>query len=343
MLIRAAGAIWLAAVLWTTAHAQTPVVRMEMILPRATDPAIDSALSSHRAALATSGATVRNQLFLFLHGGGGTAGGAGLITTTAAEQGFHALAVTYPMNVLPSQFCASGADGGSCQESFRREILEGADFSPHITITRANSVENRALKLLRYLDSAHPGENWAQFDSTGSLRWSKITVYGHSMGASNAALLAKLHLLPRVCLSGPATDIALWWSNAATPAANIYGFSHAQDPMYTGQQSGWTAMSLAGTLADVAASSPPYANTHRLLATTPPAGAGTDYHNSPTMDGATPKDGANVPVYKPVWIYMMTEGGTTAVSPARPGWFPGLSEIAKRRVDALGRKARPGK
>ena len=319
------------------AAAQAPVVRMETVLPKATDPAIDSALSAHRAALATSGATLRNQLFLFLHGLGGAASGAGEITTAAAEQGFHAIAITYPMNVSPASSC-SGSGAGPCTESFRREILEGVDLTPAITITRANSVENRALKLLRYLDSIHPGEGWAQYDSSGSLRWSKIVLYGHSMGGSNVSVLAKLHPVARLCVSSPATDISQWWSSAATPADRVYGFSHAQDPMYPGQQSNWTAMGLAGALTDVGTSPSPYGNSHKLLATATPGGAGTDYHNSPTMDGATPRDGNNAPLYKPVWIYMMTGGGTTAIRPSSGKRFPAKME-GSENVDALGRSA----
>jgi pimeloyl-ACP methyl ester carboxylesterase len=318
------------------ALAQAPAVRMETVLPRATDPVIDSALSAHRAALATSGVAMRGQLFLFLHGLGGAASGGGEITTTAAEQGFHAVALTYPMNVSPAAACTGGSSA-ACFENFRREILEGVDLTPVIAISRANSVENRALKLLRHLDSVHPGENWAQFDSAGTLRWSKIVLYGHSMGGSNVALLAKLHAVPRLCVSGPATDISQWWTNPATPAANIYGFSHAQDPMYAGQQMNWSTMGLAGTLTDVGASSPPYGNSHRLLATATPAGAGTDFHNSPTMDGATPRDGSNVPIYKPVWVYMMTGGAVTGIRGRTI--TPGIAPVAGfRGADALGRR-----
>jgi hypothetical protein len=98
-------------------------------------------------------------------------------------------------------------------------------------------------------------------------------------------------------------------------------------------------------LTDVGTSSPPYGNSHRLLATATPAGAGTDFHNSPTMDGATPRDGSNVPIYKPVWIYMMTGGTVTGIKGraiprgiAAPAGLPAVDALGRERD---GRSAGP--
>ena len=49
------------------------------------------------------------------------------------------------------------------------EIIDGTDRTPKVTISRANSIENRVVKLLQYLDRAHPSEGWGS-SSMGTRR-----------------------------------------------------------------------------------------------------------------------------------------------------------------------------
>ncbi|HVZ93792.1 MAG TPA: hypothetical protein VG797_04715 [Phycisphaerales bacterium] len=307
------------------AGAQT--IRTESVLPATTDPAITMALSAHRVAFATDIAH-RNRLFVYLHGAGGTASSGTLLLSAAAENGFHAIGITYPMDQTPFQFCSTDFH---CQELFRRELIEGVDSSPHIAISRADSIENRIIKLLQHLDTAHPGEGWGSYAPGASIAWTSMVVYGHSMGGANAALLARDHELAGACISAPAADIQGWWSAPATPVQRIFGFSHVQD-RFAQLQGVWATMGLNafGAVQDVATVAAPYSNTHMLSTSVAPA-AGNDYHNSPTTDGATPRLGDGTPVYQPVWSYMMLGGA--AQTPACPGdadgdGAVGLSDIA---------------
>jgi len=74
------------------AHAQ---VRQELIAPVATEPAITGWTGNHAAAFDPNIAH-RQRLVLFLHGQGGTGSGARELLKLAAEEGFHAVGLTYP-------------------------------------------------------------------------------------------------------------------------------------------------------------------------------------------------------------------------------------------------------
>lgn len=287
-------------------------IRQDSVLPTATDPAITIALAAHRAAIATD-APLRESLLVYLHGAGGTASSGTELLKTAAELGFHSIGITYFMNVLPSQACMSA--NFACHEAFRREIIEGIDYSPQIAIARPDSIENRIAKLLLYLELQHPGEGWTQYLDGEAIRWDRVVVYGHSMGGSNTALLSELHELRGACISSPATDINGWFGGALTPASRVFGFSHVNDN-FAAIQSAWVTLGLSGfgALQDVAMTASPFGGTHRLSTSLTPAGAGTDFHNSPTTDGATPRLPDGTPVYKRVWRYMLLGG-----IPACPG------------------------
>jgi len=51
--------------------------------------------------------------------------------------------------------------------------------SPHLDVSRADSIENRLIKLLLYLRQNRPTEGWDQFlTADGGLRWESIAVAG---------------------------------------------------------------------------------------------------------------------------------------------------------------------
>src|ERR1043165_8663884 len=258
-------------------------VRTENILPQSTDPAIDGWLGAHSVAFSPSIAH-RNLLFLYLHGQGGSGTGASGLLKTAAEEGFHAVGLTYPNDWSPFNLCAGDP---SCPENLRSEIIDGTDRTPVIAVSRANSIENRLIKLLAYLASAHPGEGWDQFTSGSVIAWDHTVVWGHSQGGGDAGGIARRHLLARPCFSAPAADggpgnPAAWWATHLTPASLCYGFCHTQDSLST-RGAFWDAlgMSAFGSLIDIATQSP--AGTHEISTSIAPAVAG-QYHNSVIAD-----------------------------------------------------------
>jgi acetyl esterase/lipase len=307
------------ALLTTSAVGQS--VRLESILPASTDPSINGWLGAHAAAFSNE-TDQRGQLMVYLHGQGGTGTGASELLRTAARAGYHAVGLTYPNDWSPFILC-SGSNDPSCSENLRREIIDGTDRSSLIAVSRANSIENRLIKLLAHLEAMHLGEGWGSYvdTTTGTIRWNLIAVWGHSQGGGNAGVLARHQSLARVCLSAPAADggpgaPGQWWASHATPSAAYFGFCHTQDSLNT-KIAFWTALGMApfGSVVDIASAVPPYANTHMLSTSVAPAIAG-QFHNSVVADSVTPRSPDGSAVYIPVWSYMLTAPIDTTSSQA---------------------------
>ena len=289
-------------------------LRIEIISPQSTDPAINQWLTPHYVVFDTADSP-RNQLFVFMHGLGGVPAGCSDLIKTAAMERYHAVGVTYPNDWAPFTFCQNGSDP-NCYENLRREILDGIDRSPHIAVSQTNCFENRLIKLVQYLDGLHPTENWDQFLSGGAPDWSKIVVWGHSQGATNAAVLAKHQVLARLIMSAPPADAvpggyAQWWYSHVTPTNVYFGFCHTQDQL-SAKVAVWNILGMGafGGVQDVASIPSPYNNSHELSTSVAPAQP-EQYHNSVVADNVTPRDAFGEPVYRPAWRYLMT--------PATPG------------------------
>lgn len=302
----------------TAAHAQ---VRLENVTPITTDPAISGWFGAHGTAFDPV-ADQRGELLVYLHGQGGTGTGASELLKTAARAGYHVVGLTYPNDWSPFNFCSGGGDP-DCAEKIRREILDGVDRSPSIAVSRANSVENRLIKLLRHMDAQHPGEGWGTYlePLTDAIRWNRIAVWGHSQGGGNAGVLARHQVLARICLSAPAADggagsPAAWWADHATPSGSYFGFCHTQDAL-NAKVAFWNALGMGafGSVVDIASSTAPYSNTHQLSSSVQPQVAG-QFHNSVVSDAVTPRNPDGTPVYAPVWEYMLTAPLGESSSPA---------------------------
>ncbi len=311
---------FLAGLTLLVANATGQPVRVVSVLPASTDSAINGWLGAHSVAFSTE-TDQRGQLFVYLHGQGGTGTGANELLRTAARAGYHAIGLTYPNDWSPFNLC-SGSTDPSCAENIRREIIDGVDRSSLIAVSRPNSIENRLIKLLAHLETMHPGEGWGSYvdAATGTIRWNLVAVWGHSQGGGNAGVLARHRSLARVCLSAPAADggpgsPAPWWDSHATPSGAYFGFCHTQDGLNT-KVAFWTALGMAafGPVTDVATAVPPYANTHMLSTSVAPAIAG-QFHNSVVADSVTPRNPDGSAVYIPVWSHMMTAPTDTTSSP----------------------------
>ncbi|MFM8732670.1 MAG: BPSS1187 family protein, partial [Phycisphaerales bacterium] len=297
-------------VLSWVAVCQAQTVRTESVAPVAANPAASGWFAPHLVAFAPD-VTQRNQLFVFLHGMGGNGSGASALVRSAAELGFHAVGLTYPNDWSPFNLCSGDPN---CPEAIRREILDGVDRSPLVTVPQADCIAARLRSLLAYMNGMHPDENWLQFVNGTSIAWDRIVVWGHSQGGGNAGVIARHHAVARLCTSAPAADggpgnPAAWWSGGATPGERCFGFCHTLDALNT-KVAFWNALGMGafGQVTDVAGAVPPFGGTHMLSTSVAPAVAG-QYHNSVAMDATTPKDADNLPVYKPVWQYLMVGAG----------------------------------
>lgn len=235
----------------------------------------------------------------------------------AARLGYHVIGLVYPTNVGPGG-CFGGPDP-DCFGNVRLEIIDGVDRSSLVAVNRANSIDNRLTKLLRYLGAQFPGEGWSRFLHNGAPKWSQIAVGGHSAGASQAALIGKIRHLDRVVmLAGPAAEsaeFASWISIGKTPAAKYFALVHVRDHFAPAIFANVAALQLErfGEPVQVERAQPPYAGTHVLITDLEPLGgyATPNPHISVAVDPVTPLDDDGTPLLRDAWRYMLREYTTS--------------------------------
>ena len=119
-------------------------------------------------------------------------------TNHAADMGFDAIGLTFVNNYSVNETC-NVQTNLDCYSNLRLESLDGTDRTNLINVNRANSIENRLIKLLIYLENNFPNENWDQYlDENSQIRWEKIVVAGHSHGGGTAGIIAKNHRFCKV-------------------------------------------------------------------------------------------------------------------------------------------------
>jgi para-nitrobenzyl esterase len=291
------------------------------IPPKDTDSEITTNLEPHYVALNKS-VPARNQLFLFFPGTGGKPHLYQQIINTAADLGLHAIALNYPNDraVNGPTLCGGTNTDLDCYAKVRLEIKDGTDRTPLVTITRANSIENRLIKLLVYLHARFPNDGWRQYlEDDLTIKWSSIVVSGHSQGGGHAGIIGRYHLVARVVMFAamdynarvgrPANWIALPSSTPnATPPERFYGFSHQRDQgvnfaILSTQI--WPAygMDAFGPMVNVDDTAPPYHNSHMLTSNL--EAPTRNYHNCIVVDQYLTLLPDGTPVYKPVWEYLL--------------------------------------
>jgi hypothetical protein len=282
-----------------------------VVSPQDTDPAINTHNNVHTWALPFSH-TRRNKLFVFLPGTGGIPFVYQQIVRAAAKNGFNAVGLMYPNSTSVNEVCAYKFDP-VCHENTRMEIIDGTNRTPLITVTRANSIENRLIKLLVHLHSNDDAYGWGDYlDGQTNLVWSDIVIAGHSQGGSHAALIAKTRLVHR-CLMFASMDWRIpenqppgWVGTPGlTPPERYFGLGHYDDPTVSSNRIviNWNALELDTFAPEqlVDQSVAPYEGSHMLMTDLP----STNQHGCMIADQAmiTNNQGS---VYLPVWHWMMT-------------------------------------
>jgi pimeloyl-ACP methyl ester carboxylesterase len=284
------------------------------VLPHETDPGILEFGRPHRIFLDDS-VPARGQLLVFLPGTGATTSDQDEFGRTAASLGYHVVYLMYP-NDVPAAVCQDDEDENTF-ERFRREIIQGGDFDPRVTVERVDSIENRLLKLIEWLAANRAAEGWAQFLDRNEPAWARVVLAGHSQGGGHAQLLAKDHAVARVVVLGSPKDYSLrhgrpaaWYGGGATPKARMFALVHEQDTQaisFAMQLENLRASGL-DSLADADAQAPPYGHARVLTTDQPgqPVNSGLA-HLGLVFDFTLPRGHDGRPVYRPAWIYMLTE------------------------------------
>jgi hypothetical protein len=286
-------------------------LRIDLILPRLTDLAIDRWLEPH-CVVFNPDIPVQGNLFLFLSGSYGHPGRQSLIVQAAAAMGYPAINLRYPNFWTVGGLCQNSPDP-DCHAKVRREIIYGVDSSPKIEINAANSIQNRLVKLLQYLHRQYPEQGWLKYLEGETPQWQSMVVAGHSQGGGHAAMIAKEQEVARVIMFGAPADtcrgnrsLASWISTPnATPCDRYFGFVHIQDQGFKKIQQAWQrlGMDAYGSMVDVDKQSPPYLGSHQLVTAARPARPGK-YHASVVVDHSTPTRVDGTPLFQEAWQYL---------------------------------------
>lgn len=295
---------------------------IRQIKPSDTDPLITTFNSDSNYVYLNTSVATKNILVVHLPGSFGEPKRATLYGTLASDLGFHSVGLMYPNIPTVGSFCTNSSDP-DCFENVRREIVEGVDYSSNLTINPSESILNRTQKLLIYLNSNFPTENWGQYlDINNNLVFNKIIFSGHSQGGGHAALIGKFYPIKRaICFSSPKdwrnipNAPPLWLSSGSwqTPSSAIYCFNHVLDEHTNHQLEIWDSLGLNsfGIPVNVDSFPTPYNNTRQL--TTSYNVPNGDDHACTIQDNKTPKI-SNIPVFIPVWTYMLTDNLVTGLS-----------------------------
>jgi hypothetical protein len=278
-----------------------------VVKPEQADPAADRWLAD-QYAYTDRGAASAGKLVVYLIGANGRPAGGRTMMKELAALGFHVIAPMYANDYSMHDLCEPADADDDCHGKARLEAFEGRDHSPHLVVTRANSIEERVAKLLAFLDHAFPGEGWGAFLDGSGPRWPAIIVAGHSHGASSAGLIGKVRQVNRVVmLSGPydnrARAPAAWTRRpSATPTDRVYALSHANEPQHQGHLADWAAMGLdtLGAITDVDHATPPYGGSHRLVTALP----GRNPHGVTAAGGSSPAGPDGRYQLTPAWRYL---------------------------------------
>lgn len=202
----------------------------------------------------------KGKLVVYLHGAGDfTSCGNGSLGTLVASWGFHWFGPCYLSN-YGVENCGNDIEG--C----RMEAFEGVDHHSAVTIARPDSIEERIVRGLKYLQTMNPQGDWQYFLDGNAPRWSEIVITGHSHGASSAGVVGVHRKVARVVmLAGPYDPGQAWlMSTPMTARDRFYGFSHTGDSQHSGHLAAWQSLGVPGTPTKVDGAQPPYGNSHRL-------------------------------------------------------------------------------
>jgi hypothetical protein len=239
-------------------------------------------------------------------------GAAGRFCELARDLGYRAIILKYP-NDESASVVRRDSDPAAF-EKFRMALIAGGESS-HLSVARADSIENRLGKLLEYLRQQRPDEGWAQFlTEGGGIRWESIALAGQSQGGGHAALLATKHAVARVICFGSPKDYsqalgkpAAWLrAPSATPKSRFFAFNHQQDHQGCSpdeQLENLRALGLYefGKPVNVDKEVPPYRHSH-ILTTNYPGGKLTS--REAHAAGVSPRHEV---VFGKIWAYLLTE------------------------------------
>lgn len=261
----------------------------------------------------------QNTLLLHLVGSIDNPNSTILYPSVAANNGFHCINLAYRNAVSGQAACGDVPDSSDCHLNYRKEIIEGIDYSSEINVNAANSIDNRLIKLLQYLDANHPTQNWSQYFSGNSVNWDKLIVSGHSQGGGHAAIIGITRPIQRVLMFASPNDysdtlntLASWTQLPHLVSdSNYYSFNALNDEVidFWKQYAHSDALNLDnhGDTVNVDVVQSPYNQSRQLyteeIVISPNPLELT--HDVMIRDAETPKDAQGIPIFTCAWRYMI--------------------------------------
>jgi hypothetical protein len=214
------------------AHADDLIV--QQISPAQTDPAITRFIEPHYVVFDAE-SPAEAQLVIFMPGTDGKPANAAKLLGVVARLGYRVIGLEYNDDPAVVQVCPK-SPFASCSGDFRQQrIFGGAPRSP-VQNTQAETIVNRLVKLLSYLQAHDPQRQWDGYLLDGEPNWSRIVVSGLSQGAGMAAYIAKKRAVARVVLFSSPWDfqrpqrLAPWIAEpGATPPERWFAEYHRRE------------------------------------------------------------------------------------------------------------------
>lgn len=250
------------------------------------------------------------KLFVFFPGTGATPAVYTMLAERAADLGYAVINLSYVNSIAVNFICAFSGPGSNdpdCHEKVRAEILTGADESPFVSVDVSNSIENRLLALINYLQVNDNAIDWGQFLVEGAIDWSTIATGGHSQGGGHAAFIGKRYLLDRALLFS-STEPADWTEPpGVTPSQRYFAFAHENEQLQRGIRNSWPNLGIPGPEENVDGGLPGSSSQRFLTARALCNGSdsGSAYHQCTSSDNFTPRDALGDPTFGPIWDFML--------------------------------------
>lgn len=176
------------------------------------------------------------QLVVFLPGSNGKPANAARLLGVIANQAYRVIGLEYNDSPAVVQVCRRDPNP-ACSGQFRHKRIFGDDVTTVVDDTPAESIVNRLVMLLAYLDKKHPEERWDGYLVGGQPNWQRIVVSGLSQGAGMAAYIAKRKVVARVVLfsspwdfQAPTRTLAPWIAETSvTPPERWYAEYHRRE------------------------------------------------------------------------------------------------------------------
>jgi len=140
-----------------------------------------------------------SQLVVFMPGTDGKPSNAALLLRQVASQGYRVIGLEYNNDPAVVQVCPKNLLS-SCSGDFRQRRIFGGDINSVVANTQSESIINRLVNLLRYLQGRDAARHWDGYLLNDEPNWSRIVVSGLSQGAGMAAYIAKHRAVARVVL-----------------------------------------------------------------------------------------------------------------------------------------------